>query len=1442
MTLIAILIAAVVSVGISILFHEMDKGNNSIEKVRRYADKRQSDLEEYYKSIKQNFHLMKTEFDTRQTQANAAVKLLTQQNEEFAEKAKNLDSSLNSVRHIEAQISGYSKILNDLNEMTKQVEENLIRIQNESGVLEKIDNRISNQEEKLDFIEKNIPKITDNFSKHNGEQLKAIGQTLLTEYKNRADAIEQEVSLAQTKAEKLLTQIRLDVQAVYDDATRRAESLEDVAFEHLSKQAQARSDKYLSEMKEQFESLESKLNETAGCVEDKIGNRVAEIENKLIETENRLQEKFTADSESFENTVAEKFEQANQHVFESEEKLVANAKEKLDAATERFENHVKNLTESYSSKVTTLYDKYQKLLDSVSNKNEGIIAKITQKFDADYEKIEKEYQQNFSKANQKYADQIAVISGKNDTNFDAMAQKFQDDYAKIEAEYSAAFASLEKDSAEKIATIKSDFENTYNQTTANNTKLIEDYVMLTSEKITALRTDFENNFAATSENCTNLLNEMTADNSSKFDAIKAEFNQDFDELNAFKNRLGEILTSCNQTTDVLRKDVDGNTQALSSIQQELDTGLSAVKEKYLNLFNEAVASANQKEKAAFEQFNLEAEKNIAAYNQNIQERIAELQKSLTDSIQMYEAEARTSVEGAKASVEKLNMECTTIEKTASELRPQIDSLIKEVQSNVTNFQNETREKLENLTKLISDSVRSAVSEGESKSLGVLEGIDEQLSVYKKDIDYKLSQIQASGADVDALEKSVRMAMQEVQSKVLSDFDTFTEEQKRRSSEFEKGLKANADALDSQIKDIESVIDDLKATATGNMSLKLKEFEDNFNKELNSKNNEVDNTLADWKQSIESKLTGLSNTYEDSRRKLENDYLEELKKNIISLQVKSDDQFGTLSENISSEKNRLDEMISNVKDRISGFKDEITGKIVNIAQSAQSDLKNEAEKNTTVIKAQLEKIEAQLMSDLKTFEEGIQQRAETGSSTIDAALSEFNSWKKQLRTQLDESNKLFTDELNNFKQSSSTKITEINHKLDNDMAMYVENLKKQQSQLIETISSLQNKTEASIKSYEEKSTVVEANLKKLMADIVVKSNDVITEQNAMSAQSLAQMKQDIQTAEEQYRNNQNKFVLKMQNDANDMQLRMSEIAKELQAIRSNIQLYEKADSMKRDVEEKIANLQNTMAQLEKYQGSAVEMTKQFNALVKMNEDVTHQINSFDAQKTKVTLLEQDFNRLIALSNTIDARIKTLNASSDEIQAMEVTVRNYSDKLNEVSQGYERLAKKEDVIQRVLKDVDTSFNNLSLLEQRLQDCDRKTTSLPQEIKDAQNSVDKILQNGPKITEAVSRISNLDAILSETERKIAALQQTQNGLKKTELNLHELDRQINEKFEMLRQVTKDELKSNPNPRDNGMSPSVRDAIREFRRQGWSIAELAKRFKRTETEIELMLEMPAD
>ena len=98
----------------------------------------------------------------------------------------------------------------------------------------------------------------------------------------------------------------------------------------------------------------------------------------------------------------------------------------------------------------------------------------------------------------------------------------------------------------------------------------------------------------------------------------------------------------------------------------------------------------------------------------------------------------------------------------------------------------------------------------------------------------------------------------------------------------------------------------------------------------------------------------------------------------------------------------------------------------------------------------------------------------------------------------------------------------------------------------------------------------------------------------------------------------------------------------------------------------------------------------------------------------------------------------------------------------------------------------------------------------------------------------------MIADTERRVETLNSVQNGIKKTELDLQGLSRDVNSKFKVLQQITKQDLEKNPSERGNSISQQVNENVRLLKRQGWTIKEIAKSLGITESEVDLILQLP--
>ena len=83
-------------------------------------------------------------------------------------------------------------------------------------------------------------------------------------------------------------------------------------------------------------------------------------------------------------------------------------------------------------------------------------------------------------------------------------------------------------------------------------------------------------------------------------------------------------------------------------------------------------------------------------------------------------------------------------------------------------------------------------------------------------------------------------------------------------------------------------------------------------------------------------------------------------------------------------------------------------------------------------------------------------------------------------------------------------------------------------------------------------------------------------------------------------------------------------------------------------------------------------------------------------------------------------------------------------------------------------------------------------------------------------------------------------QNGIKKTQLDLDGINREVDNKFKVLQKITQQERASSPSKKGTTLNPQTSDSVRQLKRQGWTISDIAKRLDLTENEVDLILQLP--
>ena len=213
--------------------------------------------------------------------------------------------------------------------------------------------------------------------------------------------------------------------------------------------------------------------------------------------------------------------------------------------------------------------------------------------------------------------------------------------------------------------------------------------------------------------------------------------------------------------------------------------------------------------------------------------------------------------------------------------------------------------------------------------------------------------------------------------------------------------------------------------------------------------------------------------------------------------------------------------------------------------------------------------------------------------------------------------------------------------------------------------------------------------------------------------------------------------------------------------------------------------------------------------------------------------------------MDQKISELQTTNSDLQSLQLTVRGFHESLDKISNRCDSLDKKQSILEQISGEVDKTFDNLRDVESRLDKIQIQADNLPSTISSIQERIDEITENSGKINDAVEQITSLQKLLKETEERTEQVQKAKEGIVNTEIRLNNLSQEINEKFDMLEKITRNEVEASASTfgttevRNTRLTPKDRETIISLKRQGWHVDEIAKRLKRSEGEIEMVIEM---
>jgi len=216
------------------VYHRLTANNRSLEKVKRLAEKLQTELNDYVAARAEELKHYGIDLDVQQKAAKIALEKLQTAQTAVTEKADAIGS-------IAERFKEYDEVLAKLMAMTARVDENLARIHESETFAEGVNRKLDLAKKSLSALERELPLLRESFAQDAQRTIETFRDSILSELQEglastatELNAVREEAMTAFAQAQSARSLVDAELEKALATAKDRASSIEDSAFTTLT--------------------------------------------------------------------------------------------------------------------------------------------------------------------------------------------------------------------------------------------------------------------------------------------------------------------------------------------------------------------------------------------------------------------------------------------------------------------------------------------------------------------------------------------------------------------------------------------------------------------------------------------------------------------------------------------------------------------------------------------------------------------------------------------------------------------------------------------------------------------------------------------------------------------------------------------------------------------------------------------------------------------------------------------------------------------------------------------------------------------------------------------------------------------------------------------------------------------------------------------------------
>ena len=342
------------------IYRQLDRNNRSLEKVKRYAERVQAELDTLVEQKATAIKDMGIELEVHQQAAREVLKRIQTLEDGLSKRAEQIENIGN-------RIGDYDTALDELLQMTDRAQENITRIRDESEYIDTVGKRLKHSQARMDEIQSHIPELVTEFARHNEAELEQVQQTMLDRADQRIASINETLESVDYRIQEFEDSVA--------NARAQSDNVTDAAHADLERAVQQRLAQLEDKAEEARKSLERYAGKFAKVEQDyesrleKVAARGEKMETAALEKlKEHIKNRVQSVSEELSHTIIEQHKDAEARI--KEVKLLLNSsvstmnsqQAEVEKLRTRIDTELETLRNSLS---TSSHELEQQVLSSI---------------------------------------------------------------------------------------------------------------------------------------------------------------------------------------------------------------------------------------------------------------------------------------------------------------------------------------------------------------------------------------------------------------------------------------------------------------------------------------------------------------------------------------------------------------------------------------------------------------------------------------------------------------------------------------------------------------------------------------------------------------------------------------------------------------------------------------------------------------------------------------------------------------------------------------------------------------------------------------------------------------------------------------------------------------------------------------------------------------------